>query len=147
LRSSAAITRVELKRRRPSTAAFTIPIVSESRKMPTYSNQSSSVDSAEKERMAWITTGSCSLCASSSGAKALSAAAGPSHQRRVAQMFHRVDLLRRRPDLERGLQRWDRLVLRESDDDVQRFDPAGKVGLAGSSREQVVQGARTAELL
>ena len=76
LRSRAAMTRVELNRRRPSTAAFTIPTVSESRKMPTYSNQSSSVDSAEKERRAWITTGSCSFCASSSGARVLSAAAG-----------------------------------------------------------------------
>mgnify|MGYP003693676139 CR=1 FL=1 len=51
-RSNAAITRAEVKRRRPSTAAFTMPIVSDSRKMPAYSNQSSSVERAEKERMA-----------------------------------------------------------------------------------------------
>src|SRR2546426_1107302 len=75
-RSSAAITRTELKRRSPSTAAFTMARVSESRKMPTYSNQSSSLASAEKERMAWMTTGSCSFCASSRGAIAFRAAAG-----------------------------------------------------------------------
>ena len=62
-------------------------------------------------------------------------------------MLQRMDLFRRRPYLERRLQRWDRLMLREPDDDVQRFDAPRKVGLAGGPREQVVQGAGTAELL
>ena len=75
-RSSVAITRAEVKRRSPSTAAFTIPTPSASRKMPTYSNQSSSVESAEKERMAWITTGSGCFWASNRGAIAFRAAAG-----------------------------------------------------------------------
>jgi len=114
--------------------------------MPTYSNQSSSLERAEKARMAWTTTASCSFCASSSGAMALRAAV-LAHHRAVSQVLERVDPFRGRSDDERRLQRGDRLVLGEAHQDVHRFDAPRETRLGYRAAEEIEQRAAATELL